>query len=363
MTEELKIKSKKKSILGITIAIIVAIVVICFALFYASGSTQRKIDKKLDIAQKYLIELDYEQAIIEFSEILEIDTTCVDAYLGIADAYIGQSDYESAKAILEQGIEKADSELLNNKLNEVNAEIERIAEKERKAQEEADLKAKKEAEKAAKEEATGEIVSTFNKHIKAFVEAPLIQGKSWVTYAPLKNTFIAMGNHDINNTADEYRYRFWYDSRWVYEHINAGSLMDFSFLDDGRYHFEVDYLYNDPGNLGGIGKFATENGLVTYNDYVEYLTGFESHEAFINSGLATYSTDGVYDKYEIQLDTDYGPVTIVVAPEMNGGMMDIYIWDYLDDIWGIFFCENYPNFDDDRIRIDFYSGNDAVFNK
>lgn len=45
-------------------------------------------------AQRYLSEQNYEQAIIEFQRVLAIDPMNVDAYLGMAEAYIGLKELD-----------------------------------------------------------------------------------------------------------------------------------------------------------------------------------------------------------------------------------------------------------------------------
>ena len=67
-------------------------------------------------AQKYLAELDYQQAIIEFNKILEIDPMNVDAYIGLADAYLQAGDVDSAIRALQQGYERTTSNEIKQKL-------------------------------------------------------------------------------------------------------------------------------------------------------------------------------------------------------------------------------------------------------
>lgn len=46
----------------------------------------------IEVAERFLSEQNYEQAIVEFEKILEIEPMNVDAYLGLAEAYIGMGD-------------------------------------------------------------------------------------------------------------------------------------------------------------------------------------------------------------------------------------------------------------------------------
>ena len=67
-----------------------------------------KLKRQMDLGLQYLAELDYEQAIVAFQAVIEIDPKSAEAYLGMAEAYIGLGDTENAIAVLRQGYEEAD---------------------------------------------------------------------------------------------------------------------------------------------------------------------------------------------------------------------------------------------------------------
>ncbi|CDX04946.1 Prokaryotic membrane lipoprotein lipid attachment site profile [Desulfitobacterium hafniense] len=87
-----------------------------------------------NLGEKYLLEMDYEKAVVYFTRVIEIEPMNVRAYLGLADAYIGKGDIEKAIEILNKGYEITTSETLKVKLEELtNAEkvemtLEKIAE-------------------------------------------------------------------------------------------------------------------------------------------------------------------------------------------------------------------------------------------
>lgn len=92
---------------GTWVIIVVAIVIVTVLgvggyVLSQSGSSGQK-ENMLELGQQYLDELEYEQAIACFETYLEIDPKCVDAYLGLADAYIGRRDYRKALEVLEEG--------------------------------------------------------------------------------------------------------------------------------------------------------------------------------------------------------------------------------------------------------------------
>lgn len=67
------------------------------------GSNAGREENMLELGQRYLDELNYEQAIVCFEEYLEIDPQCVEAYLGLAEAYEGLQNYRKALEVLAEG--------------------------------------------------------------------------------------------------------------------------------------------------------------------------------------------------------------------------------------------------------------------
>ncbi|MEA4924007.1 MAG: tetratricopeptide repeat protein [Syntrophomonadaceae bacterium] len=61
------------------------------------GSTEARVNAKLELAIKYLNENDYEKAILAFNEAIQIDPRNVEARAGLAQAYIGIGDFEKAE--------------------------------------------------------------------------------------------------------------------------------------------------------------------------------------------------------------------------------------------------------------------------
>ena len=129
--ETKKTMNKKWIIIIAAIAAVVCIVVAA-VIFVTGNSPERKLAEQLDLAEGYLSELDYENAIVAYEAAIEIDPGCRDAYLGLADIYIEQEDYEEAAKILEEGLAQTDSSAILRKLEEVE---ELLAEKEELAEE------------------------------------------------------------------------------------------------------------------------------------------------------------------------------------------------------------------------------------
>ena len=99
-TEQSSLKARKKApvwlfiIMGVLVIAIVAVVVV----FVSRGIGGTSAQKKIAAAEKYLSELDYENAIAAYREAIEINPELLDAYVGLADVYIAMADDQVGKA-------------------------------------------------------------------------------------------------------------------------------------------------------------------------------------------------------------------------------------------------------------------------
>lgn len=101
------------------IVIIAAVAVIVLALAVGMGvynSPSNKLARLIDLGQKYLTEEDYGQAVLAFREAIEIDPKCEQAYLGVADAYIGLGNLDAAHEILAQASELMETTQITEKM-------------------------------------------------------------------------------------------------------------------------------------------------------------------------------------------------------------------------------------------------------
>lgn len=100
-------------ILGAAIVLLAA-VIIGISVF---GGSDRKIQEQLDLGTKYLEEMDYEQALVAFNAVLEIDPKNADAYLGIVEVYIRTNEFELALETAKEGYEVTGDERLKEKID------------------------------------------------------------------------------------------------------------------------------------------------------------------------------------------------------------------------------------------------------
>lgn len=67
-----------------------------------------KISRQLELGQKYLLEEDYEQAVIAFNKVIELDASRIEAYEGLIGAYAAAGDYSAAIATYDDGLQYTD---------------------------------------------------------------------------------------------------------------------------------------------------------------------------------------------------------------------------------------------------------------
>ena len=109
MSEEVKVESKHKlnkkflifAIIGIVLVTIVAI-----ASIVPTSVRAKEVQEQLSLGDKYLAELNYEQAEAIYLAILKIDPKCEEAYIGLANVYIATEQYEKAEEILKKAEEQ-----------------------------------------------------------------------------------------------------------------------------------------------------------------------------------------------------------------------------------------------------------------
>ena len=149
---------EKGSLMKKKIIWIAGICLLSFLIATCGKSTEEKWQEQYDLDQQYLLEENYEEAIVTFTSAIEIDPNQMgayigrgnayvlsgeteehlaqaladyqyvlkldeenaEAYLGIADVYIRQGDYDTALEILNEGLEK------NGENEEIAAKIEEI---------------------------------------------------------------------------------------------------------------------------------------------------------------------------------------------------------------------------------------------
>jgi tetratricopeptide (TPR) repeat protein len=103
---------KKKLSTAARIGLILSVVIVAvagaavFHYTWGQGNTPLTAAEILSLGEKYLLMLDYEQAVVYFEQLVEIEPKNPRGYTGAAEAYAALGDTESAVAILRRGLEQ-----------------------------------------------------------------------------------------------------------------------------------------------------------------------------------------------------------------------------------------------------------------
>lgn len=109
------IKSGKK---GLVIGLIVGVVVFLSILIGVSAvlmiqyNNEQKYEETLELGSKYLAEMNYEQAIIQYQELIDLEPENEDGYLGLANTYMEMGEYTLAETSIQNGIKLTNSSKL-----------------------------------------------------------------------------------------------------------------------------------------------------------------------------------------------------------------------------------------------------------
>ena len=112
-------KQKTRILIYILIAVAAVIMGTLAILENHQADSTVSAQEHIDLGRIYLTELSYEKAVLEFTEAIEIEPLNPDAYLGLAESYVGMGDTEKAIDVLEDGYGKTGDERLRDMLEEL----------------------------------------------------------------------------------------------------------------------------------------------------------------------------------------------------------------------------------------------------
>ena len=107
-------KNKKAKIAAIITGVVVCFIIFVLVVSASFDSVSVQAAEHLEKGYHYLEDMQYEQAVVEFTSVIEIDNRNVMAYSGCALAYSGMNDTESAVEILEDGYKQTESSFIAN---------------------------------------------------------------------------------------------------------------------------------------------------------------------------------------------------------------------------------------------------------
>lgn len=97
-------KNKKVSKKKIVFITTILLLIFCIGTITTSAVQVSRSNKHTELGDKYLVESNYEQAIVEFKEAIAINKKNVEARVGLGTAYNAIGEYDNAIEVLEEGI-------------------------------------------------------------------------------------------------------------------------------------------------------------------------------------------------------------------------------------------------------------------
>ena len=88
----------------ITAIMLCVILSLAFAASCSEAERPLTVEELLEVAERYLLEGNYEQALVEFMRVIEVDPMEPRGYTGAAESFIGLGRYDEAIDILQQGL-------------------------------------------------------------------------------------------------------------------------------------------------------------------------------------------------------------------------------------------------------------------
>ena len=98
----------KRKILYIIISLLAVLLAVNIGIIIYLNNLVVRVKKQIELAQTYLADMEYEEAIDAFEEVIEIEPRNTEAWLGIVEAYIREGDYENALDYSQKGYETTD---------------------------------------------------------------------------------------------------------------------------------------------------------------------------------------------------------------------------------------------------------------
>lgn len=309
-------------IFGITLLLSIAILLI----FYIEKDSIN-LRKQLNLGNKYLTEMDYEQAIASFLVVLEAYPQNVDAYLGISEAYLGIEDLESALTILHKGYNQVQDIRLKNRIDEVL----------KMQQEKMELLNETEKEKCVELSFAPSDISLFGydlmeNHFKDVCDTIDMSDKGYLDY----------GNMLVVQVQDETNLNFVeHDNKWFMAYIIDDNSSNISLIitdwSSGHEYTNPECFYC-PILLGDSYDkckkvFQTEKFKLRGTEYNDYIDIKGSKYKRINYSLMSQYGEAHYSEYDVPENfTEWYPIScraMCLDIDMEEGHFHVTI--YLDD--------------------------------
>ena len=98
--------SRKRKVILLVVVLVITAGIITITIYASGNSVENRLLKQLSLGERYLSEMEYVKAVVAYKKAVEIDPENADANMGLAEAYAGSGDDESAREVLQNALDK-----------------------------------------------------------------------------------------------------------------------------------------------------------------------------------------------------------------------------------------------------------------
>lgn len=282
-------------IIGLSVGLVLLLAVIGFFLFFSVGSTSRKLKKKVEAGDKFLTDLDYDNAILAYKEAIAIDPKNEKAYLNLADAYdkaiekyVQNAEFQKAADCLSDAVRDMKTGFANTDSDKIKKRAEDFKEKKKELENESEEKS--EVEKP-KEKNTSETDNKDKEQASQTEETDEDKFNKQLTAAA--KTFVELLNTDNPGMVDDNLKYVWNQSdlRYALIYLNDDDIPEL--VVDKPGYYEGVYYYNQ-GEVKEVffGGYGAANVGYDYYERKDYISDLSRDWVEQDGGSVwTYSTN------------------------------------------------------------------------
>ena len=318
--ETTQVVQKKKKwlipvIIGAAVALLAIILAVVLVIVLTVSAPKRALKKQLDLGEKYLTELDYENAILAYEEALRIDPNNEEAYLalvGIYETLAENSEEENLRQAMEyasKGLDTAKEGLTHIASSAALLEKERTLTAKLEEYDQKDQQSLIEQRQLSAREDEMDLI--FNRGYQYNLE------NLWL---PIKETTYEPDGTEAGYVISEY-------SRKGDNYFEVRT----SYNEDGTAYDKREYEYNSRGLLVSVNVYY-DDGTLFWNDAYEYdengLLKSIINTSYWDTGLVTEETS-IFEWNVDDPDCKYKEYRY----DDNGNLTNPDGWPYMHDIW------------------------------
>ena len=310
--------SRNKNKWIILCAVFLLGIVLAVMIFAISGKETGSVQEKLLLAERYMSEMNYEQAVVVYKSIIEIDPKNVEAYLGLAEAYIGQGMYQQAENCLKEGYDRTNDEKIADKIEEVGKQIESIESVNETSQEDTQdsgINISQDGSEDGVDDITGMLTNAkqdlnvlkYENALEEYKKVLELDPENVEAFLGIIEVLLRQGKYDEALIYAQNGYDLTKSESLLekIEMINRGNILDcngnilkkFYYAGDGSIRVWCIYEYNSDNKVKNITVYDADGKQTDYGDYVYNENGDPETAYYYNPGEGMYKTQNTYDKY------------------------------------------------------------------